>query len=153
MSQRCSESTKNGKPCKAWAVRGSIPPRCAAHGGGKALTGAPANNRNAVTHGVYALSTDPPTDLNARIADLDRRVRELSEFIDNLPADTPTTERSALFDLQGRLTSRLGRLMKDRQAISSTDADDMEAELREALRIASGLLGVDLLSKKSTLPI
>ena len=43
-------------------------------------------------------------------------------------------------------------MMKDREALHSTDVDEIETALREALEIASDLLGVDLLSKKSTLP-
>lgn len=30
---RCTATTTRGQPCKRWAVRGSDPPRCAAHGG------------------------------------------------------------------------------------------------------------------------
>lgn len=29
--QRCTALTSAGRPCQAWAVRGSDPPRCAAH--------------------------------------------------------------------------------------------------------------------------
>ncbi len=31
MSQKCSANRQDGKPCKAWATRGSQPPLCAAH--------------------------------------------------------------------------------------------------------------------------
>ena len=50
--------------CRAWAVRDSSPPLCAAHGGRKG--GAPPGNQNALTHGFYA-STLTPYEL----ADLD----------------------------------------------------------------------------------
>lgn len=151
-SRKCPAPKKDGSPCKAWAVRTSDPPRCAPHGGGKARVGAPGGNDNATTHGVYSLSATPPTNLDTRIKDLDARVCELSEFIDGLDKTTALGDRLALFDLHGRLTSRLGRLMKDRQAVTEPDAHGMEAELREALGIASGILGLDLL-KKSTFPI
>lgn len=48
---RCTALTAAGKPCKGWAINGSIPPRCAPHSG---LGGAPKGNTNAVTHGFYA---------------------------------------------------------------------------------------------------
>lgn len=151
-SRRCPATNKNGEPCKAWAVRTSDPPLCAPHGGGKSDIGAPDGNDNATTHGAYSLSATPPTDLTSRIKDLDGRVQDLSIFIDAMDKNTALPDRIALLDLHGRLTSRLGRLMKDRQAVTASDAQGMESELREALIIASKTLGLDLL-KKSTLPI
>jgi hypothetical protein len=136
----------------------SDPPQCSAHGGRKDSTaegstvGAPLGNTNAVTHGAYAHPTPPPVDLNARIADLDHRIQQLSDYIDNAPPDTTVADMTAIIDLHGRLSSRLGRLMMNRQALTSTDADELEIELRKALEIASDILGVNLLSKKSTLP-
>lgn len=153
--RKCTATTTAGTPCRAWAVHGTSPPRCAPHGGGRARIGAPENNTNAVTHGVHAATAQPPTNLNTRIEDLDNRVQQLSEFIDNLDDKTALGDRLALLDMHGRLTSRLGRLMKDRASIAAPEASGMAAALREALSIASGLLGVDLLSKKSqsTFPI
>lgn len=98
------------------------------------------------------MSSDPPTDLDSRIKDLDTRVQDLSTFIDEMDKAAALADRIALLDLHGRLTSRLGRLMKDRQAVTASDVQGMESELREALAIASTVLGLDLL-KKSTLTI
>lgn len=50
----CTATTRLGQPCRAWAVLGTDPPRCAPHGGTGAKPGAPEGNRNAVTHGFYA---------------------------------------------------------------------------------------------------
>lgn len=47
---KCTAVTAAGKPCKGWAITGSMPPRCAPHSG---ITGAPKGNTNAVTHGFY----------------------------------------------------------------------------------------------------
>jgi hypothetical protein len=47
--------------CRAWAVRGSVLPLCAAHMPDKA-NGAPPGNRNTLVHGFYA-STLHPDDL------------------------------------------------------------------------------------------
>ena len=33
LKRLCLSPTAKGRPCRAWAVRGSDPPRCAAHGG------------------------------------------------------------------------------------------------------------------------
>ena len=46
--------------CRAWAIRGSDPPRCAPHTPGK--MGGTMGNRNSLTHGFYA-STLHPDDL------------------------------------------------------------------------------------------
>ena len=53
-SLRCTATTRKGQPCRAWAVPGTDPPRCAAHGGVASKPGAPSGNQNAVTHGFYA---------------------------------------------------------------------------------------------------
>jgi hypothetical protein len=53
-SKRCTAVRADGEPCRAWAVRGTDPPRCAAHGGTDAPIGAPQGNTNALKHGYYA---------------------------------------------------------------------------------------------------
>ena len=58
--------------CRAWAVRDSDPPLCAAHIP-DSLGGAPLGNRNALTHGFYA-STLHPDDL----ATIDQGVTDAS---------------------------------------------------------------------------
>ena len=50
--------------CRAWAVRDSNPPLCAAHGDRRG--GAPLGNQNALTHGFYASTLNPD-----ELADLD----------------------------------------------------------------------------------
>ncbi|MEA3376671.1 MAG: hypothetical protein U9R72_10815 [Chloroflexota bacterium] len=52
-ARRCSAARADGRPCRAWAVRGTDPPLCAAHGGTDARIGAPPGNTNAVKHGHY----------------------------------------------------------------------------------------------------
>lgn len=51
--EKCSHTTLAGKPCNAWAIRGSDPPTCAIHA---KLTGggAPKGNQNARKHGFYS---------------------------------------------------------------------------------------------------
>jgi hypothetical protein len=55
-SRRCSATCANGKPCRAWALRGSEPALCAAHSG---KVGAPPGNKNAQTHGYYSRQVQP----------------------------------------------------------------------------------------------
>ncbi len=55
-SRKCTAHNKNGSPCKAWAIRGSHPPRCSSHAG---LTGGQAGNQNRRTHGFYARQLTP----------------------------------------------------------------------------------------------
>lgn len=146
MGTKCAALTKAGSPCGAWAVRKSNPPRCAAHGGGKAPVGAPPGNDNAKSHGFYS-NTDAtalPADLDARITDLDRRVQQLSLYIDQRLTSLIPSEYNTLFSLQGLLTSRLGRLMRDRYQITSA-IDDLDTAIEDALKITSELLGTKLL--------
>ena len=63
----CTAVTRLGRPCRAFAVHSTDPPRCVAHGGGSGKHGAPRGNKNAVKHGIYAdgwarsTSMDSPT--------------------------------------------------------------------------------------------
>jgi len=144
MSTKCNQLKDDGTPCQAWAVRESDPPRCAAHGGGKAPVGAPPGNQNAKSHGLYTADDKVPFDLDARITDLDRRVQQLSLYIDRNLTDLQPDEYNTLFNLQGSLTSRLGRLMRDRQQVTAA-IDDLDEAVQEALEITSHLIGTDLL--------
>ena len=47
---KCTATTAQGNPCKAWAIRSSDPPRCAPHAG---LAKGKKGNQNAVKHGYY----------------------------------------------------------------------------------------------------
>jgi hypothetical protein len=54
LQQPCAATTAAGRPCRGWAVGGSDPPRCGAHGGGQRPNGAPAGNSNALKLSPYA---------------------------------------------------------------------------------------------------
>lgn len=142
MATKCTHVKDNGTPCRAWAVRGSDPPLCAAHGGGKAPVGAPTGNQNALKHGVYAGDT-PEDDLDAKIADLSRRIDWLIKYIDTHQDELEPTEVVRLLALQGQLTSRLGRLRKDRKKDTAQD-DDFTRVLNEALDRLADEWGVQL---------
>lgn len=143
MAQRCTAKKKDGTPCKAWAVRGSDPPLCGAHGGGAALPGAPAGNKNAEKHGAY--SSTPGGALSEQIAELNRKTKKISDYIDNhFDELIGKGELKGLVDVWGRLVSRVGRLERDRQAVTGGDVDALDADFDEALAIVSEILGLDL---------
>lgn len=54
MAKHCGAKTRAGGQCKAPAMANG---RCRVHGG--ASTGAPKNNRNAITHGFYSDALQP----------------------------------------------------------------------------------------------
>lgn len=130
--QPCTALTRAGAPCRAWAVPGSDPPRCATHGS------APQTDRSAPTHGDYA-----QVSLDDLIADLDGRIRELSGYIDRLDLAAEPGLYARLVGLHGQLCSRLGRLLRDRQALGG-EADGLQAAIDEALDLVAQTLQVDV---------
>ena len=200
----CTATTSAGFPCRAWAVRGSDPPRCAPHGGGRWRIGALDDNTNALKHGVYAASSllpdpqGPPTavsgaapllppvenalqrvesgaaadlDLSpssveealqrprtglgarlaARIVELERRVDQLSAYLDQFTVGDGTAgtitiqDYAKLVALHGQLCSRLARLLRDeRQLYHIWRQEEIQRATYEALDILSEMWGVDL---------
>ena len=134
-------------------MKGTDPPRCSSHGGGHSRVGAPPGNTNAQTHGAYSNPLDPAADLDARISDLNHRIQQLSDFIDRANLATPgdgdpdgidLDQYTRLLSLHGQLTSRLGRLMRDRASISPEDNSFLQECINEALDEVSEILGVKL---------
>ena len=58
-SRRCTAVNKDGRKCRAWAVRESDPAQCSTHGGYSVGAGPPEGNRNALKHGYYARGLRP----------------------------------------------------------------------------------------------
>ena len=140
---KCTGMKKDGTPCKAWAVRGSDPPLCGAHGGGVARPGPPVGNKNAEKHGAYSLV--PSGDLDARIVELHHKIGRLSVYIDKqLEGEKADDTLQGLLDTYGRLVSRVGRLERDRQAVTGGDVDVLDRDLDAVLGIVSEILGMDL---------
>lgn len=143
VARRCTKTKDDGTPCKAWAVRGSDPPLCGAHGGGRARPGAPVGNKNAEKHGAYVAA--PGGDLDRRIAELNRKIARLSDYIDaNFDDSMADGTLQGLLDAYGRLVSRVGRLERDRQAVTGGDVDALDADFEQALAVVSEILGLDL---------
>jgi len=155
-SRRCTATCADGRPCRAWAVRGSDPPRCSSHGGGRAPVGAPPGNQNARTHGFYAQGpaaaddgengwrgAEGPCRIDAVIADLYAKQQRLSRYIDH-NADDLTPEQLARFlQIYAQSCSRLGRLLRDREALGGF-SEWMDKAFNQALDELSEEWGVDL---------
>jgi hypothetical protein len=169
-SRRCTATCADGSPCRAWAVHGSDPPRCAPHGGGKASVGAPAGNQNALKHGFYAASSPPAgpqhdqapspweggedpfgtglpagCTINAIIHMLYHKQVALDDYIDRiLRTDRPPIhEFIHLLRIHGQNASRLGRLLRDRRALSGEAADGISAAIAQALDEIHSELGTN----------
>lgn len=128
-STRCTALCANGATCRAWAVRGTAPPRCAPHGGGRNPVGAPWGNQNARTHGYYAQPDAPPGrwTLETLVADVSARHEGVSRYIDQLLADDQVApaDIARAFAVYGVSASRLERLLRERHA---------HHQIRETLR-------------------
>ena len=140
-SARCSATTTAGTACKAWAVRGTNPPLCSAHGGGSRPVGAPTGNRNAWKHGYYSQDPDAINIGNA-IAGLTDKMNRMDGMIER--AQVEGEELIHVFELYTQACSRLGRLLRDRRALSGEAADGISGAIAQALDELSTELGVDL---------
>jgi hypothetical protein len=91
--------------------------------------------------------TRPPenreVNLDERIADLDRRIRALSVYIDDY-SDLEIREYIRLLSLYGELASRLGRLMRDRQKLNGDQVNELRAAIHAALDEISKEQGIKL---------
>lgn len=106
--------------------------------------GAQPDNKNAQTHGFYA---DPQTgelSIDAIITDLARKQANLSEYIDDNIGKIATDQLASLLTLFGQNASRLGRLLRDRRAISGEAADGIAGAIAQALDELGTELGVEL---------
>ncbi len=145
-SRRCTATCADGSPCRAWAVRGTDPPRCAAHGGASRPVGAPPGNQNALKHGYYAAHDDSEDcSIDVVIDSLFHRQLQLDEYIDRIWQSDVTIEQvTHLLRIHGQNASRLGRLLRDRRALSGDAADCISGAIGLALDELSTELGVKL---------
>jgi hypothetical protein len=147
--RRCTATCDDGSPCRAWAVRGSEPPRCAPHGGGRAPTGAPPGNQNARTHGFYAANPGPAPPPGACtiddvIADLHGKRRRLSRYIDEHIDDLAPADLVRFLRIHAQSCSRLGRLLRDREALTGGWSAGMDSIVEQALAELGEEWGADL---------
>jgi len=108
---------------------------CAAH------SGRTATNRQ--THGFYARPERPFETIDDVIADaLDKQAR-LSAILDNTP-DLDGADLAKLLAIHGQNASRLGRLLRDKRALSGESADGLLTALGTALDEIATELGITL---------
>jgi len=92
----------------------------------------------------------PGSDLNlaidAIIADLAAKQARLSAYIDEVVENDRAThsEIARLMSLHGQNAARLGRLLRDRQALGGTALDELAAAVNQALDELSEELCIDL---------
>ena len=144
--------------CRAWALRGSDPPRCSAHSG---RAGAPTGNQNRLVHGFYAstLQPDELADLAAHAGDttLDAEIavtrialrRILGMLLTGLtpgpnprPLDAHDYARFIALAFHG--AGAISRLLRARQQLGGDQSDHILSFLDEALDELSVEWGVEL---------
>jgi len=150
MKTHCPATNKDGTPCRAFPVRGSDPPLCSSHGGGRAPVGAPAGNQNARSHGFYVNEVAPlpdPDDVPDSIAgvihDLAVKQARLSKHINGHLESYDIDVLARLLQLHAQTASRLGRLLRDQRALSGEAADGISAAIAQALDELSTELGTN----------
>lgn len=140
-SVRCTAVCADGSACRAWAVRGTDPPRCAPHGGGRAAVGAPEGNQNAQTHGFYARAHVPDQGwtIDTLVADLAARHAGLSNYIGRLLADDQADPRDVarLFALYRVSAARLERLLQERELVHRVE-ERLRSIVTQARKPAAG---------------
>ena len=137
MNQRCTARTDQGLPCRNWAVRGSNPPRCGSHNGGRRPPGAPYGNCNAQIHGRSARARPVPRSVEAAVADLAAHHLFLTTF---LPADpdhplptVPDPVLARLFLLHCHAGLHLSRILRKVGALSPATVTVLAEAARTAL--------------------
>jgi len=142
-SQRCTQRTQSGRPCNAWAVRGSDPPACSAHA--------------RKWQGFYAcaLESKELADLAAYGGDLSLddeiacarvAVRRVLAAL-GAPGDETGLAASELARLAGLAfqgTRTVSRLLRDQRALSGDAADGINGAIGAALDELSVMWGVEL---------
>ncbi len=147
VSRPCAHPYPDNRPCRAWAVRGSDPPRCAAHrlDGGPPV-GAPPANQNRQTHGFYSQPAKALRSIDDVVADALQRQSELSAFIEQqiTTGQLDIEAMAKLLALHGQNASRIGRLLRDKRALSGASADGILGAIAQALDELSTELGIVL---------
>ncbi len=147
MSQRCNATTKSGRACRAWAVAGTDPPRCAAHGGARATThwtksDPPTAER--LRQDPPSKCPKPPETIGDALEHLARNLARLTDFIERHADELSVDEMARLSGVLGLNLARYTRMQRDQAALEEGAAQELEADIEAALRLASERLGIDL---------
>lgn len=137
----CTATCADGSPCRAWAVRGSDPPRCSPHGGGRRPVGAPKGNQNARSHGFFARTKlTPPGRSRAlqrkdnAIADLCIRHLRLIRHIEEHKAHLHVSKLALLFRLYRANLEKLLPLVRHRYGAWASTSLAFKAIFTEVLQ-------------------
>lgn len=135
-SRRCTADCQDGSPCRAWAVHGTEPPRCSAHGG----------ERPSISVASVELPASEDCHIDAVIDDLYRKQMILSHTIDHIQEaeGIPLKDVARLLRIHGQNAGRLGRLLRGRRALSGDAADGISNAIAQALDELGSELGVEL---------
>jgi hypothetical protein len=140
-SRRCAARKRDGSPCQAWAVRGSDPPRCSSHRGG-------APSRETLSHtSSDAATIEPEVDISTIegvFLDLARKQAHVSDYLETHVKEFGVENLVHIFQLHAQTASRLGRLLRDKRALSGDAADGIAGAIAQALDELSTELGADL---------
>ena len=114
--QRCTALTNAGRPCQAWAVHGTDPPRCAAHGGMEP-TGDDLDAEEALEQEIYAV----------------RRI--LWMLLDHLDEDPElgVQQLARIAPLMLNTTRTVAQLLRDQKALSGETAEGITGAIGQAL--------------------
>lgn len=145
--EKCTATTKSGRPCNAWAIRGEK--LCSTHSGRNMGAGAPAGNVNRLTHGFYGrqYTQQEATDLqqlgegnnlNDEIALLRVANRRAYSYI-ALNPDIPAGEFVPLFEAISSNSRAIARLLRDQKALAGEVGDGLAEILGELERELQGL--------------
>jgi len=116
--QRCTALTKAGRPCQAWAVHGTDPPRCAAHGGVE-----PAGDED---------EQDPEEALEQEIYAVRRLLWMLLAHLDEDP-ELGVQELARIAPLMLNTTRTVAQLLRDQRALSGETAEGITGAIGQAL--------------------
>lgn len=153
--EHCTATTRKNEPCRAWSIRGRVPPLCSTHARHNTGAGAPAGNQNARKHGFYATvlteqeladlvayADDPPIDDALALTSV--ALRRLMPYLRTMP-EIPTPEDiqrlTAVAGLVFTGSNTLARLVTIRKSLGT---GGLESILAAALDELSHELGVKL---------
>jgi hypothetical protein len=140
-------SSQDGSPARARrAGRAESVPSASLSTSASALPGAGASTRLACVCAAGAGSTGRDlTTIEGVIADLAERQARLTAYLEQVLAEGgDIAEVARVFALHGQNASRLGRLLRDKRALSGDSADSLLAAIGTALDEISTELGIKL---------
>lgn len=144
-SRRCTAVCQDGTPCRAWAVRGSDPPRCSSHGGVRVSVKRRLDEQAGDEGTRLASDLQEDCTIEAVIAALYQQQRQLDEYLRRAwDSDIDLRELTHLLRVHGQNAYRLGRLLRDQRALSGEAADGIAGAMAMALTAVGNEMGIDL---------